>query len=651
MSLPSVLVLGGTGPAGICLLRELLHRKHKVVAYARTPSKVPEDLATDPLLEIVKGELSDNQALATAVAKCGVVVSLLGPQLSDRSMDPSVFPKFYKSSLFPAMRQHGVKRVFAMGTLSIVRPEDSWSILRPTMVMFVRLLASGAYRTIIGIGETFENEAKDLDWTIFRIAGIPGESDNESWARDREDGKTFVGWIGEKGHTYSQKRAALSRWLVNAVEGGLQDWVLYQPGGSASALSSDRHQRRMAYIISDPHALRSAVLIAATHFGFNFGNIKSFEQTFYFHTLETVRSVKEWFAKGDYTLCAPITKQMALLAYTEACRGDHQMAEKHLNAIYALSRYREGHMATGGTILDQKLSDRYFLITSTFMHGTTTALEFLRRPIGFTETATSSASLTGTPSISSWHIADDRGQYFHSVALDAIREFPVTFNYSGDIFQDISVARVLPGLRVLTRNFYDGYSKTLPRSAYQIQHDFWQSEASAMLYEGFIEAHKSSVPKGNKAPANNIDEDKQKTSWVGLLIATELYLEQIVVLWRPFTRDNYLYTMRILQRDLSYALQKPNAPQLADLLFWESFIAVISLQVHKMQGDLAHDRGIKLYFEEFARERSRVLGLKTWKDVKAALLRVVWPCDFTDDDYVKGIWEAVVEYEAVQGLY
>ncbi|KAI1071051.1 hypothetical protein LB507_011520 [Fusarium sp. FIESC RH6] len=422
----------------------------------------------------------------------------------------------------------------------------------------------------------------------------------------------------------------------------------YQPEGSTSASSSDRHQRRMAHIISDPTALRSAVLIAATHFGFNFGNIKTFEQTFYFHTLETVRLVKKWFAKGDFTLCAPITKQMALLAYTEVCRGDHQMAEKHLNAIYALSHYREGHVATRGTILDQRLSDRYFLITSTFMHGTTTALKFMRRPIGFTETTTSSASLTDTPDISSWHIADDRGQYFHSVALNAIREFPVTFNYSGDVFQDISMARVLPGLRILTRNFYDGYSKTLPRSAYQIQHDFWQSEASAMLYEGFIEAHKSSVHKGNKTPANNIDEDKQKTSWVGLLIATELYLEQIVVLWRPFKRDNYLYTMRILQRDLSYALQKPNAPQLADLLFWESFVAVISLQVHEKQGDLAHDPGIKLFFEEFARDRSRVLGLKTWKDVKAALLRVVWPCDFTDDDYVKEIWEAVVEDEAVQ---
>ena len=106
--------------------------------------------------------------------------------------------------------------------------------------------------------------------------------------------------------------------------------------------------------------------------------------------------------------------------------------------------------------------------------------------------------------------------------------------------------------------------------------------------------------------------------------------------------------MRIFQRDLSYARQKPDAPQLADLLFWESFLAVISLQVHEKRGDLAHDPGIRLYFQEFARDRSRDLGLKAWKDAKAALLRVVWPCDFTDDDYVKGIWEAVVKDGAVQ---
>lgn len=49
-----ILVLGATGPAGICLLRELVYREHLTIVYARNPSKIPEDLASNPLLEVRK---------------------------------------------------------------------------------------------------------------------------------------------------------------------------------------------------------------------------------------------------------------------------------------------------------------------------------------------------------------------------------------------------------------------------------------------------------------------------------------------------------------------------------------------------------------------------------------------------------------------
>ncbi|MBE3048023.1 hypothetical protein IMZ48_37045, partial [Candidatus Bathyarchaeota archaeon] len=52
MAAPPVLVFGGTGPAGICLLRELLHRNHATRVYARNPDKIPADLASNPLLEV-----------------------------------------------------------------------------------------------------------------------------------------------------------------------------------------------------------------------------------------------------------------------------------------------------------------------------------------------------------------------------------------------------------------------------------------------------------------------------------------------------------------------------------------------------------------------------------------------------------------------
>jgi putative NADH-flavin reductase len=52
MERTKILVLGGTGPTGICLLRELVYRNHATVVYARNPSKVPKDLASSPLIEV-----------------------------------------------------------------------------------------------------------------------------------------------------------------------------------------------------------------------------------------------------------------------------------------------------------------------------------------------------------------------------------------------------------------------------------------------------------------------------------------------------------------------------------------------------------------------------------------------------------------------
>jgi putative NADH-flavin reductase len=54
MTGPKILVLGATGPSGICLLRELLYRNHQTVAYVRNPTKIPADLAANPLLEVCR---------------------------------------------------------------------------------------------------------------------------------------------------------------------------------------------------------------------------------------------------------------------------------------------------------------------------------------------------------------------------------------------------------------------------------------------------------------------------------------------------------------------------------------------------------------------------------------------------------------------
>ncbi|KAK3689159.1 hypothetical protein B0T22DRAFT_528249 [Podospora appendiculata] len=225
MAKSRVLVLGATGPAGICVLRELVHRDFTAVAYVRNRSKIPEDLLANPLLEVVEGQLDTMDKLSEAVARSNAVISLLGPQLGNAS-DPSPFPAFY-AALCGLMRQHGVKRIFACCTPSYVdAKEDAPSVVRWLMVQGIKLISKPSYRAMVGIGETFaqSDKADGVDWTLFRVAMIPGGSDEESWTRDREVGGVYVGPVGRDWST-SIKRARLARWLVDCVESGAVELI------------------------------------------------------------------------------------------------------------------------------------------------------------------------------------------------------------------------------------------------------------------------------------------------------------------------------------------------------------------------------------------------------------------------------------------
>ncbi|KAJ8112350.1 hypothetical protein OPT61_g5258 [Boeremia exigua] len=229
MASTKILVLGGTGPAGICLLRELLHRNHSVVAYARNPSKIPSDLSQNTRLSIVKGEMTDTKSFSAALKGCSSVISHLGAQITDTHIAPTLYADMYRDTVVPAMREHGVKRILLMGTLTIQRPEDSWTLATPLVLAYMKLFARALYRNILNTASLFEEEANDLEWTIFRIAAIPGEADEESWRKGREEGKLYVGPLGAKGWSMSTNRSLLARWLVDAVEGGAEEWVRKMP--------------------------------------------------------------------------------------------------------------------------------------------------------------------------------------------------------------------------------------------------------------------------------------------------------------------------------------------------------------------------------------------------------------------------------------
>ena len=163
---------------------------------------------------------------------------MLGP-ITTRAFPIDTYSSFYLS-LFALMREHHVRRIFAMATAAVSQPGDQFAFTRFLLVLVVRTLAQSAYRAMHEIARVFAEEAEGIDWTVYRIAGIPGGCSEEEWRRDREDGEVFEGCIGEKGWWVMQKRGALARWLVDAAEDGKEKWIGKMPAVGKLAWSEKR---------------------------------------------------------------------------------------------------------------------------------------------------------------------------------------------------------------------------------------------------------------------------------------------------------------------------------------------------------------------------------------------------------------------------
>ncbi|MCF1595211.1 NAD(P)-dependent oxidoreductase [Streptomyces muensis] len=153
-------VFGGTGPTGRLLIDQALAEGHEVVAYARSPEKLPVREG----LTAVRGELDDAGAVTGAVAGSAVVLSLLGPSTKKADAPPLIAG--YRN-IVAAMREHRVDRLVAMGTPSITDSADGKDARVRLMVAGIRTFQPVAYDTIVTIGRIVRESG--LKWTIVRF--------------------------------------------------------------------------------------------------------------------------------------------------------------------------------------------------------------------------------------------------------------------------------------------------------------------------------------------------------------------------------------------------------------------------------------------------------------------------------------------------
>jgi nucleoside-diphosphate-sugar epimerase len=175
---------------------------------------------------VVQGNLSDESSLRTAVKGQDAIVSTLGPTgvsgYNSFSAYHAVFPTFYKL-LLRLMREFGVRRILAMSTFSLYDPKDKTMISRAALVWLVWLLARGAWREFVELGDIFQNEGHDIEWTLYRVGMIT----------DAPESATKAGFVGEEGFRMVISRNDMATWLVEQAATRSPQWV-----GQAPAISS-----------------------------------------------------------------------------------------------------------------------------------------------------------------------------------------------------------------------------------------------------------------------------------------------------------------------------------------------------------------------------------------------------------------------------
>lgn len=159
----NVTVFGATGAIGSLTVAELLERGHVVTAYARNAAKVPASWGDR--VRVVLGEMSDADAIDTAVARADAVVSALGPSMDRKATGLPLVEG--TSHILEAMKRHGVTRYIGHATPAVLDPQEKPTPVTRLVGFMPRTFMRRAYDEILGMTDPVK--ASDLDWTIVRF--------------------------------------------------------------------------------------------------------------------------------------------------------------------------------------------------------------------------------------------------------------------------------------------------------------------------------------------------------------------------------------------------------------------------------------------------------------------------------------------------
>ncbi|WP_328875398.1 NAD(P)H-binding protein [Streptomyces sp. NBC_00287] len=199
----NVTVFGATGAIGSLTVAELVDRGHQVTAYARNPQKIPASWGDR--VRVVAGEMSDKDAIDSAVAGANAVVSALGPSLDRKATGLPLVAG--TGHILAAMKHHGVRRYIGHATPAILDPHEKPTLVTRLIAFMPRTFMPRAYEEITGMSSRIMDSG--LDWTIVRFIA-PKDTPRQSRVR--------TGFFGTDKLGFAVSRADIAAFTAAQVD-------------------------------------------------------------------------------------------------------------------------------------------------------------------------------------------------------------------------------------------------------------------------------------------------------------------------------------------------------------------------------------------------------------------------------------------------
>ncbi len=157
--LNKIAVIGGTGKAGKYLVKQLVNHGFKIKVLLRNPDKLT---FSSPLIEKVKGDVANYEAVFSLIQGCNAVISTLG-----QSKGENPIHSLASSNIIKAMNSLDISRYIVITGLTIDTPFDKkrfkTKLLSAIMKLsFPAIIADKQKEYAVISGST-------LNWTIVRL--------------------------------------------------------------------------------------------------------------------------------------------------------------------------------------------------------------------------------------------------------------------------------------------------------------------------------------------------------------------------------------------------------------------------------------------------------------------------------------------------